>query len=56
MEKEISSKRPFRGIIADFKGRALCYKQDWITGLRSGFGYFDQTFHPFKLLDVETKL
>lgn len=56
MEKEISSKRPFRGIIADLKGRALCYKQDWITGLRSGFGYFDLTFHPLKLLDSRTKL
>lgn len=56
MEEEISSKRPFRGIIADLKGRALCYKQDWIIGLRSGFGYFDLTFPPFKHLDLEQSL
>nr|DAD27070.1 TPA_asm: hypothetical protein HUJ06_028538 [Nelumbo nucifera] len=29
-------KFPFRGIIKDVKGRTPCYKQDWISGLRSG--------------------
>ncbi|PHT46118.1 putative boron transporter 7 [Capsicum baccatum] len=27
---------PFRGIIDDFRGRAACYKHDWIAGLTSG--------------------
>ncbi|XP_058074584.1 boron transporter 4-like [Magnolia sinica] len=40
-------KYPFRGIIKDVKGRALCYKQDWIGGLRSGFGILAPTTYIF---------
>lgn len=43
-ERVYSSKRLFRGIVADLKGRALCYKQDWLVGLRSGFGYLYRDF------------
>ncbi|VVA95286.1 unnamed protein product [Arabis nemorensis] len=42
-----SSKRLFRGVVADIKGRALCYKQDWISGLRSGFGILTPTTYIF---------
>lgn len=38
-ERVDSSKRLFRGIVADLRGRALCYKEDWVAGLRSGFRY-----------------
>ncbi|KAF8011685.1 hypothetical protein BT93_J2078 [Corymbia citriodora subsp. variegata] len=31
-----SIKSPLKGIREDLRGRALCYKQDWINGLRSG--------------------
>ena len=30
---------PFKGIIKDIKGRSACYKQDWVSGLCSGFPY-----------------
>jgi len=30
---------PFRGIKNDLQGRLMCYKQDWIGGLRAGFRY-----------------
>lgn len=33
-------KTPFREIRNDVRGRAACYKQDWIAGIRSGLGYF----------------
>lgn len=29
---------PFRGIVDDIRGRAACYKQDWIDGRISGIG------------------
>ncbi|XP_022720873.1 boron transporter 4-like [Durio zibethinus] len=29
-------KAPFKGVANDVRGRAACYKQDWIGGLRSG--------------------
>ncbi|KAK6912156.1 Bicarbonate transporter-like, transmembrane domain [Dillenia turbinata] len=31
-------KPPFSGITSDIHGRALCYKQDWVNGLRSRIG------------------
>jgi hypothetical protein len=34
-----SVKVPFNGIVTDFRGRALHYKDDWISGLTSGIGY-----------------
>ncbi|KAF2600135.1 hypothetical protein F2Q68_00009008 [Brassica cretica] len=46
-ERVGSSKRPFRGIIADLKGRALYYKHDWVAGLRSGFGILAPTTYVF---------
>ncbi|KFK41918.1 hypothetical protein AALP_AA2G189000 [Arabis alpina] len=42
-----SSKRLFRGVVVDLKGRALCYKQDWVSGLRSGFGILAPTTYIF---------
>jgi hypothetical protein len=30
---------PFWGIINDIKGRAACYKEDWICAFCSGIGY-----------------
>ncbi|XP_020583709.1 probable boron transporter 7 isoform X2 [Phalaenopsis equestris] len=32
----IQTKHPFGGVLKDFKGRANCYKQDWVGGFRSG--------------------
>ena len=29
---------PFKGVVADVKGRAPWYKDDWLAGLRAGFG------------------
>ncbi|KAL0731789.1 hypothetical protein Bca4012_027883 [Brassica carinata] len=46
-ERVGSSKRPFRGIVADLRGRALCYKHDWLAGLRSGFGILAPTTYVF---------
>lgn len=43
-------KAPFRGIIKDVRGRAFCYKQDWIGGLRSGIGYLLFTLFNLRLL------
>ncbi|KAI9110193.1 hypothetical protein K1719_018635 [Acacia pycnantha] len=31
-------KAPFKGIVDDVRGRAKCYKEDWISGLCSGTG------------------
>ncbi|CAA7028646.1 unnamed protein product [Microthlaspi erraticum] len=42
-----SSNSPLRGVLADLKGRALCYKQDWVSGLRSGFGILAPTTYIF---------
>ncbi|KAK2651496.1 hypothetical protein Ddye_011352 [Dipteronia dyeriana] len=38
---------PFRGIASDVRGRLLCYKQDWIGGIRSGFGILAPTTYIF---------
>ncbi|GAB4842044.1 Boron transporter 4 [Ancistrocladus abbreviatus] len=40
-------KAPFRGIKGDINGRLLCYKQDWISGLRSGMGILAPTTYIF---------
>ncbi|XP_010416339.1 PREDICTED: putative boron transporter 5 [Camelina sativa] len=46
-ERVEGSKKPFRGIVGDLRGRALCYKQDWVAGLRSGFGILAPTTYIF---------
>ncbi|RDX61435.1 putative boron transporter 7, partial [Mucuna pruriens] len=38
---------PFRGIIQDVKGRAQCYKQDWICAICSGVSILAPTFYIF---------
>ncbi|KAK2446071.1 HCO3- transporter family [Trifolium repens] len=38
---------PFQGIIQDIKGRAKCYKQDWVCGIYSGFSILAPTFYIF---------
>ncbi|KAG5248725.1 hypothetical protein OIU76_004584 [Salix suchowensis] len=38
---------PFRGILNDVRGRAACYKQDWVGGIRSGFGILAPTTYIF---------
>ncbi|KVH98012.1 Bicarbonate transporter, C-terminal [Cynara cardunculus var. scolymus] len=40
-------KSPFRGIAGDIRGRALCYKQDWVAGIRSGIGILAPTAYIF---------
>ncbi|KAK8575890.1 hypothetical protein V6N12_063541 [Hibiscus sabdariffa] len=40
-------KAPFKGIANDVKGRTACYKQDWIAGIRSGFGILAPTAYIF---------
>ncbi|CAH1443413.1 unnamed protein product [Lactuca virosa] len=40
-------KSPFRGIAHDVRGRALCYKQDWNVGIRSGIGILAPTTYIF---------
>nr|KAJ0214156.1 hypothetical protein LSAT_V11C400198380 [Lactuca sativa] len=40
-------KSPFRGIADDVRGRALCYKQDWNVGIRSGIGILAPTTYIF---------
>ncbi|KAM7459452.1 hypothetical protein LguiA_036446 [Lonicera macranthoides] len=42
-----SLKTPFKGISNDIKGRKVCYKQDWIRGLRSGFKILAPTAYIF---------
>ncbi|XP_028799179.1 probable boron transporter 7 [Neltuma alba] len=39
--------KPGQGIIEDLKGRAACYRQDWITGTCSGFKILGPTFYIF---------
>ncbi|XP_010691218.2 boron transporter 4 isoform X1 [Beta vulgaris subsp. vulgaris] len=29
---------PLHGVVNDVKGRLACYKQDWVAGIKSGFG------------------
>ncbi|XP_027931183.1 boron transporter 1-like [Vigna unguiculata] len=38
---------PFRGIKNDLQGRLMCYKQDWIGGLRAGFRILAPTTYIF---------
>ncbi|KAM7471298.1 hypothetical protein LguiA_009481 [Lonicera macranthoides] len=38
---------PFRGIKNDLKGRLLCYKQDWTSGLRAGIRILAPTTYIF---------
>ena len=38
---------PFKGIIQDVKGRAKCYKQDWVTAICSGISILAPTFYIF---------
>ncbi|XP_038878227.1 boron transporter 4-like [Benincasa hispida] len=38
---------PFRGIVDDIRGRAACYKQDWIDGPLSGIGILAPTAYIF---------
>ncbi|XWS73081.1 hypothetical protein CRYUN_Cryun02cG0095100 [Craigia yunnanensis] len=38
---------PFKGIIKDVKGRIACYKQDWVSGLCSGFPILAPTTYIF---------
>ncbi|XP_052175899.1 boron transporter 4-like isoform X2 [Diospyros lotus] len=40
-------KSPFKGIAEDIRGRLPCYKQDWIEGVRSGFGILAPTTYIF---------
>ncbi|KAI3463375.1 hypothetical protein Pfo_020038 [Paulownia fortunei] len=40
-------KVPFRGIRKDVTGRLSCYKQDWVTGIRSGIGIVAPTTYIF---------
>ncbi|KAK7311859.1 hypothetical protein RJT34_10281 [Clitoria ternatea] len=37
----------FNGIIQDVKGRAQCYKQDWVSGLSCGVSILVPTFYIF---------
>lgn len=37
---------PLQGIANDLNGRLACYKQDWIGGIRSGFGYVSGFLNP----------
>ncbi|KAF7830259.1 putative boron transporter 7 [Senna tora] len=38
---------PFKGIVQDVKGRAACYKQDWICAICSGAKILAPTFYIF---------
>lgn len=38
---------PFRGIITDVKGRASCYRHDWVGGFHSGFRILAPTMYIF---------
>ncbi|KAH7657221.1 Bicarbonate transporter eukaryotic protein [Dioscorea alata] len=40
-------KSPFKGVSEDFKGRAACYKQDWVRGFHSGFRILAPTMYIF---------
>ncbi|CAK8535717.1 unnamed protein product [Lathyrus sativus] len=42
-----SLRTPFKGIVDDFKGRALHYKDDWISGFTSGTGILAPTTYIF---------
>ncbi|KAG8656893.1 probable boron transporter 7 [Manihot esculenta] len=38
---------PFKGITSDVKGRAACYKEDWVSALRSGIRILAPTTYIF---------
>ncbi|XP_071682839.1 boron transporter 4 [Lolium perenne] len=38
---------PFRGVVNDVKGRASCYNDDWVAGLRTGFRILAPTMYIF---------
>ncbi|KAI4329303.1 hypothetical protein L6164_021585 [Bauhinia variegata] len=38
---------PFKGVLNDIRGRAVCYKDDWVSGLRSGIGILAPTTYIF---------
>ncbi|XP_028091564.1 boron transporter 4-like isoform X2 [Camellia sinensis] len=38
---------PLKGVAEDVRGRLSCYKQDWIGGIRSGFGMLAPTAYIF---------
>ncbi|KAK1298591.1 putative boron transporter 2 [Acorus calamus] len=38
---------PFRGIKNDLRGRLLCYKQDWTSGIKAGFRILAPTTYIF---------
>ncbi|XP_010251206.1 PREDICTED: probable boron transporter 2 [Nelumbo nucifera] len=38
---------PFRGVKNDLEGRLLCYKQDWMSGFRSGYRILAPTTYIF---------
>ncbi|KAM1714560.1 hypothetical protein FF2_024789 [Malus domestica] len=40
-------KSPFRGIANDVRGRAACYKHDWVGGFRAGIGILAPTTYIF---------
>ncbi|KAI3773393.1 hypothetical protein L1987_47920 [Smallanthus sonchifolius] len=40
-------KSPFRGIAGDIRGRASCYKQDWIVGIKLGIRILAPTTYIF---------
>ncbi|KAJ8505675.1 hypothetical protein OPV22_006561 [Ensete ventricosum] len=41
------TRTPLRGIINDIKGRASCYRQEWISGCHSGFSILAPTMYIF---------
>ncbi|XP_052491306.1 probable boron transporter 7 isoform X2 [Gossypium raimondii] len=42
-----NNKRPFSGIISDFKGRRACYRHDWASAFCSGFRILAPTTYIF---------
>ncbi|CAK9164830.1 unnamed protein product [Ilex paraguariensis] len=40
-------KAPLKGVAEDVRGRLSCYKQDWVVGIRSGFGILAPTTYIF---------
>ncbi|KAJ4727865.1 Boron transporter like [Melia azedarach] len=38
---------PFRGIKNDLRGRLMCYKQDWVSGIKAGFRILAPTTYIF---------
>ncbi|KAF4370044.1 hypothetical protein G4B88_028321 [Cannabis sativa] len=50
-EKEIKAMEetfvPFRGIKNDLRGRLMCYKQDWTSGIKAGFRILAPTTYIF---------